>query len=145
MFLTWKGREWFWLGQQWTECQWSPIFSRMLNWRTILVLGISQQIFIFIYRFNTETEDDGVYDQMGEDEMRQQLKLLRKINNFTRDIAENSNQAIIVVNAFTKKVSRLILLLYYFTLSKQRFSGSMVELKLFSENWWMISLIRMYY
>lgn len=51
-----------------------------------------------------DTEDDGIYDTMTESEIRRQLKLLRKINNFTRDIAENSNQAIIVVNAFTRKI-----------------------------------------
>jgi class 3 adenylate cyclase/PAS domain-containing protein len=51
-----------------------------------------------------EFEDDGTFDSMNEQELREQVKLLRKINNFTRDIAENSNQAIIVVNSFTKKI-----------------------------------------
>eukprot|EP00026_Physarum_polycephalum_P003349 Phypoly_transcript_03359.p1 GENE.Phypoly_transcript_03359~~Phypoly_transcript_03359.p1 ORF type:complete len:770 (+),score=163.92 Phypoly_transcript_03359:74-2383(+) len=57
--------------------------------------------------FESETDDsddDGSYEGMDAAQLKSQLRVLRKINKFTRDIAENSTQAIVVVNAASHKI-----------------------------------------
>jgi hypothetical protein len=71
-------------------------------------------------------------------ELKNQLRVLRKINNFTRDIAENSTQAIVVVNANTHKISSSLFLLFvYFILffENQTYFGLMEGHNLCLANW----------